>query len=60
MNMGDILEFILFIGILAAVSPFLGRFIHNVTSGRRTPLHAALGPVEQGIYRISGINPDRE
>ena len=60
MIMRDILACILFIGILAAASPFLGRFIHTVMEGGKTPLHRALGPVEQFAYRISGIDPGRE
>ena len=54
----DMLQLALFIGLLAALSPLLGRYVHQVFSGRRTLLHPVFGPVERGVYALSGIHPD--
>ncbi len=56
----DYLQLALFLGILAAVSPPLGRYIHRVLEGGRTWLHPLLGPVERLIYTTAGIDPDRD
>ena len=58
MILRDLLQLVLFIGLLAALSPLLGRYVHQVFSGRRTFLHPVLGPVERGVYSLSGIHPD--
>ena len=55
MILRDLLQLVLFIGLLAALSPLLGRYVHQVFSGRRTFLHPVLGPVERGVYSLSGI-----
>ncbi len=56
----DYLQLALFLGILAAVSPPLGRYIHHVLEGGRTWLHPLLGPVERLIYTAAGVDPDRD
>ncbi len=56
----DYLQLALFLGILAAVSPPLGRYIHHVLEGGRTWLHPLLGPVERLIYTAGGVDPDRD
>ena len=53
MILRDLLQLVLFIGLLAALSPLLGRYVHQVFSGRRTFLHPVLGPVERGVYSLS-------
>ena len=50
MILRDLLQLVLFIGLLAALSPLLGRYVHQVFSGRRTFLHPVLGPVERGHH----------
>ncbi|MFA5969861.1 MAG: potassium-transporting ATPase subunit KdpA [Sphingomonas sp.] len=50
----------LFLVILAALTKPVGLWLFALYEGRRTPLHAMLGPVERGFYRVSGINPDAE
>lgn len=47
-----------FIAILLALTKPMGLWLFALYEGRRTPLHAVLGPVERGFYRLSGINPD--
>jgi K+-transporting ATPase ATPase A chain len=48
----------LFVAILAALAKPMGLWLFALYEGRRTPLHAVLGPVERGFYRLSGIDPD--
>jgi K+-transporting ATPase ATPase A chain len=50
----------LFVAILAALAKPMGMWLHALYEGRRTPLHAVLGPVERGFYRLSGIDPNEE
>jgi K+-transporting ATPase ATPase A chain len=50
----------LFVAILAALAKPVGWWLHALYEGRRTPLHAVLGPVERGFYRAGGIDPARE
>jgi K+-transporting ATPase ATPase A chain len=51
---------IAFIGILLALTKPMGMFLFALMEGRKTPLHAVLGPIERGFYRLSGIDPDAE
>ncbi|OAN65929.1 potassium-transporting ATPase subunit KdpA [Sphingomonas sp. TDK1] len=50
----------LFVAILAAAAKPMGLWLFALYEGRRTPLHRVLGPVERGIYRITGIDPNAE
>jgi len=50
----------LFVAILAALAKPIGLWLFALYEGRRTPLHAVLGPVESGFYRLSGIDPDTD
>jgi K+-transporting ATPase ATPase A chain len=49
-----------FVGILLALTKPVGLWLFALYEGRRTPLHAILGPVERGIYRLSGIDPQQD
>lgn len=60
MILQDILQFALFLGLLAACSPMLGRAMHRILAGERTMLHPLLGPVEKSLYALAGIQPGRE
>ncbi|WP_426170125.1 potassium-transporting ATPase subunit KdpA [Sandarakinorhabdus sp. DWP1-3-1] len=51
---------LLFVGILLALTKPVGLWLHALYEGRRTPLHAVLGPVERGFYRLAGVDPDAE
>ena len=46
--------FVLLLGL--AAKP-MGLWLFALYDGRRTPLHAVLGPVERGLYRLAGIDP---
>ena len=49
-----------FLAILLALTKPMGLWLLALYEGRRTPLHAILGPVERGFYAVAGIDPDRE
>jgi potassium-transporting ATPase potassium-binding subunit len=49
-----------FVGILLALAKPVGLWLFALYEGRRTPLHAVLGPVENGFYRLAGIDPNAE
>ncbi|HEX7103525.1 MAG TPA: potassium-transporting ATPase subunit KdpA [Nitrolancea sp.] len=50
---------LLFLLVLALTKP-LGRYLTRVFAGERTWLSPALAPVERVIYRIIGVDPERE
>ncbi len=50
----------LFVAILVALAKPVGLWLFALFEGRRTPLHAVLGPVERGFYKLSGIDPEAE
>lgn len=60
MILQDVVQFALFLGLLAACSPALGRAMHRILAGERTLLHPVLEPLEKGIYAVAGIQPQRE
>lgn len=49
-----------FTGVLLALTKPVGSWLFALYEGRRTPLHAVLGAVERGFYKLSGIDPDKE
>ena len=49
-----------FLGVLLLLCKPMGQWLFALYEGRRTPLHAVLGPVETGFYRLSGIDPTEE
>ncbi|EQB14664.1 potassium-transporting ATPase subunit KdpA [Sphingobium lactosutens] len=51
---------LLFAGLVAALAKPMGHWLYALYEGRRTPLHAVLGSVERGFYRVARIDPDAE
>ena len=60
MKPNDIIQLVLFFGLIIGLAPVLGRFMARVFSGQRTFLHPVLQPVENAIYKVSGINSAEE
>lgn len=50
---------LLFLAVLVAIKP-LGLYMARVFSGERTFLSPVLAPLEGGLYRLAGIQPDKE
>ena len=49
-----------FVAVLLALAKPTGLWLFALYEGRRTPLHAVLGPVERGFYRLAGVDPAQE
>ena len=60
MNAMDWLQMALYLGVLLALAKPLGDFMARVYEGKRTFLHPVLAPVERILYRLSGVQPERE
>ncbi|MBL7803386.1 MAG: potassium-transporting ATPase subunit KdpA [Saprospiraceae bacterium] len=56
----EILSILLFFVVTAALSYPLGRYIAGVYSGRGGLVDRIFGPIEQVMFRLSGIDPKRE
>lgn len=50
---------LLFLAVLLVIKP-LGLYMARVFSGERTFLSLVLGRLERDLYRVSGINPEKE
>lgn len=51
---------LVFVGVLLALAKPMGRWLYALYEGRRTPLHVVLGPVETGLYRLAGVDPQAD
>ena len=51
---------LVFTVIIVALARPMGAWLFALYEGRRTPLHAVLGPVETGFYKLAGIDPNAE
>ena len=60
MKPNELLQLLLFFGLLIGLVPLLGRFMARVFAGERTFLSGALDPVERLIYRLGGVRTDEE
>ncbi|MBV9843359.1 MAG: potassium-transporting ATPase subunit KdpA [Sphingomonadaceae bacterium] len=49
-----------FVGMLLALTKPTGAWLFALYEGRPTLLHAVIGPVETGFYRLAGIDPSEE
>jgi K+-transporting ATPase ATPase A chain len=56
----EILQIILFFGLGIALTPPVGRFMAKVYRGDKTLLHPIFGPIENWIYRLTGVDPNSE
>ena len=54
------LQLLALIVVLAVSIPILGNYLAKVFGGRRAPGDRFFNPVERVIYRLGGIDPDRE
>src|SRR5262245_27685210 len=59
--MGNIIiqDGVYFLILLLLTKP-LGLFMYQLFNGERTFLHPLLRPVESGIYRLTGVDEERE
>ncbi len=60
MTFTNIAQIVFFLAVLVLAAKPLGTYMANLYEGRRTFMHPVLGGAERGIYRLSGIDPERE
>jgi potassium-transporting ATPase potassium-binding subunit len=60
MTLNGWIQIAVYFAVLTALVVPLGRYMARVFEGERTLLTPVLGPVERGLYRISGIDERRE
>ncbi len=54
------IQIAVFCAIIIALARPLGGYLMRVVEGERTLLSPIFGPVERGLYRLSGIDPKQE
>src|ERR1700694_3597124 len=54
----NVLQYVLFLLLVTALVPPAGAYLLRVFEGRDTWLDPALRPVERGIYRLTGVDPN--
>ena len=60
MTLNGWLQILVFIAIIVAVTKPIGVFMTHLFEGKRTFLHPVLRPVERLIYRLTGVDEERE
>jgi potassium-transporting ATPase potassium-binding subunit len=53
------IQLVVYLGVLFALAPFLGKYMARVFGGERHIL-SFLGPVERFIYKATGVRPERQ
>jgi K+-transporting ATPase ATPase A chain len=53
-------EILVYLAILVAMTPILGRYMKKVFSGEKTFLDPVLRPLERGIYRVCGVDAQKD
>ena len=59
-NLHSLIQYVLFLAIVTALVKPLGGYMERVFSRKRSALDGLCSPIETVIYRVSGIDPDRE
>ena len=58
--MNSVLQYVLYAGILVAVSIPLGLYMSKVMDGEKTLVSRVLGPVERGICKLLRIDHEED
>ncbi len=56
----ELCQIALYFGLLLLGTPLLGGYMKRVFAGERTLPQRLLGPLEGGLYRLSGVRPTEE
>jgi len=59
MSSANWIQLVVYLGVLFTLAPFLGKYMARVYGGERHVL-SFLGPVERFIYRVTGVQTERE
>ncbi|MFA5844825.1 MAG: potassium-transporting ATPase subunit KdpA [Coriobacteriia bacterium] len=60
MPAADLVQLLLFVGLVAAAAVPVGSYLHRVYGAERTFLHPALGWLERAVYRFAGVDSSGE
>jgi potassium-transporting ATPase potassium-binding subunit len=60
MTGNDILGILIYLAVIAAITPVLGGYMTRVFSGQKTLLDPVLKPLERGIYRLCGVDASKD
>jgi K+-transporting ATPase ATPase A chain len=60
MSSFELLQIVVYFGVLIACVPLLGGYMAQVFAGERTLFSPVLRPVERAIYRMGGVDADSE
>ena len=55
-----VVKILVYLGLVAALTPILGGYMKRVFSGERTILDGLLRPIERGIYRLCGVDAAKD
>ncbi len=58
MTLDDLVQILLYLAVLTALTKPLGAFMARVYEGEPTFLDRIIGPLERGLYRAAGVRPD--
>jgi len=56
----NFVEIVVYLAIIVALTPILGRYMTKVFAGERTLLDPILRPVERGVYRLCSVDARKE
>ena len=56
----NVVEILVYLAIVVALTPLLGGYMKRVFSGERTFLDPILRPIERGIYRVCGVDASKD
>jgi K+-transporting ATPase ATPase A chain len=56
----ELLQIVVYFGLLIVLTPLLGGYMARVFTGKRTLLTPILRPVEGIVYRLAGVSADEE
>ncbi|MEO7275719.1 MAG: potassium-transporting ATPase subunit KdpA [Vicinamibacterales bacterium] len=59
MTLNGWLQILLFLLAIFLVTPLIGGYMARVFTHQRTWLDPVLGPIERGLYRLTGVNPSQ-
>jgi len=60
MKANEVIQVLLYFGLLIGLTPPIGRFMARVFGGERTFLTPILGQVERWVYRLGIVDPKEE
>ncbi|HTH17574.1 MAG TPA: potassium-transporting ATPase subunit KdpA [Magnetospirillum sp.] len=60
MDAPGILQILIYIALIVALTPLAGGFMARLFGGQKVLLSPVLGPVERGIYKACGVDANRE